>query len=72
MCGRYRDIFSSSSHPSYWPGIFQYAKKCIVYGKVDCWLSNHTQQERDQLKKKFDNCYPQYKAQASYEGNLER
>ena len=63
---------SSSSHPSYWPETFQRTKKYFVYGKVSCWSSNHTQQKCDDLKKKFGDCYPKYKAWPSYEQNLQR
>lgn len=40
--------------------------------KVSCWSSNHTQQERDESKKKFGDRYPEYKAQSSYEQNFQR
>ena len=71
MRGRHRGT-SLLSHPSYRPGTFQRTKKCFVCEKVDCWSSNHTQQKRDNLKKKFSNYYPKYKARLSYERNLQR
>ena len=63
---------SSSFHPSYRPETFQHTKKCFVCGKVGCWSSNHSQQECDNSKKKFGDCYPKYKARPSYERNLQR
>ena len=71
MRGRHRGT-SSLSRPSYRPGTFQRTKKCFVCGKVSCWSSNHTQQERDDSKKKFGDRYPEYKARPSYERNLQR
>ena len=71
MRGRHRGT-SSSSRPSYRPGTFQRTNKCFVCGKVSCWSSNHTQQERDDSKKRFGDCYPKYKARPSYKRNLQR
>lgn len=71
MRGRLRGDFSSS-RPLYWPGIFQRTKKCFVCGKVGCWSSNHTRQERDDSKKKFGDRYPKYKTQSTYERNFKR
>ena len=42
-------------------------KKCFICRKVGCWSSNHTQQKRDDSKKKFGDCYPEYKTRPSYE-----
>ncbi len=38
--------------------LFQHTKKCFVCGKISCWSTNHTQQESDNLKKKFGDYYP--------------
>lgn len=50
------------SHLLYQSGTFQCIKKCFVCKKVSCWSSNHLQQEQNNLKKKFGNHYPKYKA----------
>ena len=71
MYGRHRGI-SLSSRPSYWPKTFQRTKKCFVCRKFGCWSSNHTQQECDNLKKKFADRYSKYKARSSYKQNLQR
>ena len=71
ICDRLRGALSSS-RPSYWSGIFQRTKKCFACGKVSFWSSNHTQQERDDSKKKFGDRYPEYKARPSYERNFQR
>ena len=70
MRGRYRDAPSSSSRFSFRP--FQYTKKCFVYGIISCWSTNHTQQERDNSKKKFGDHYLEYKDRPGYEQNLQR
>ena len=36
----------------------QQTEKCFVRRKMSCWSTNHTQQERDDSKKKFGDCYP--------------
>ena len=59
-----------SSRPSSRP--FQHTKKCFVCGKISCWSTNHTQQERDDSKKKFGDRYPEYKTRPGYERNLQR
>lgn len=50
---------------------FQHIKRCFVYEKIGCWSSNHTQQERDDSKKKFGDYYLKYKARSGYERNLQ-
>lgn len=40
-------------------------------GMISCWSSNHTQPEHNDLKMKFGDRYPKYKAQPSYEQNLQ-
>lgn len=45
-------------------------KKYFGYEKANYQSINHTQQERDDSKKKFGNCYPGYKNRSSYEQNL--
>lgn len=69
MCNQFRDMLLSS-HPSYWPGKFKYTKKCFIYPKVSYWSSNHTQQEWDNSKKKFDDHFSKYKARPNYEQNF--
>lgn len=68
--GRHRGAPSSLSRFSYRP--VQHTKKCFVCGKVSCWSTNHTQQEREELKKKFSDRYPEYKARPGYERTLQR
>lgn len=72
MRGRYRNANSSLSCLSYWPETSKRIKKCFVYKKISCWSTNYTQQERDELKEKFGDCYPEYKIQLGYEQNLQR
>lgn len=38
---------------------------------MSCWSTNYTQQERDKLKKKFSNHYPEYKARPGYKKTSE-
>ena len=67
--GRYRGAALSSRFSS---RPFHRTKKCFVCGTIGCWSTNHTQQERDDSKKKFNDRYPQYKAQPGYEQALQR
>ena len=70
MRGRHQDT-SLSSRPLYWPKTFRRTNKYFVCKKVSCWLSNHTQQEHDNSKKRFGDRYSKYKAQPSYKQNLQ-
>ena len=45
-------------------------KRCFVYGKDSCWSTNHSQQERDDSKKRFSNRFPKYKSRPGYERYL--
>lgn len=45
-------------------------KKCFVCGKSGCWSTNHTQQERDDSKKRFSERYPEYKSRPGYDRRL--
>ena len=49
----------------------QYTKKCFICRKVGCWSTNHTHQKCEELKKKFSDCYPKYKARPGYERTLQ-
>lgn len=69
MYGRYREAPSSSSRFSSRP--VQHTKKCFICGKVSYWSTNHTQQKRDDLKKKFSDHYLEYRARPSYERILQ-
>ena len=61
-----------SSFPRFSSRPVQHTKKCFVCGKVSCWSTNHTQQEREESKKKFSDRYPEYKARPGYERTLQR
>ena len=63
MRGRYRGAALSSRFLSH---LFHRIKKCFMSGTIGCWSTNHTQQERNDSKKKFNDSYPQYKAQPGY------
>lgn len=67
--GRHRGVFSSLSYFS--SRLVQHTKKFFIYRKISYWLTNHTQQECGKSKKKFSNCYSEYKAQPGYEGILQ-
>ena len=69
MHDRYRDTPLSSSRFLSW--LVQHTKKCFIYGKVSYWLINHIQKKRDKLNRKFSDCYLEYKAQPSYEQDLQ-
>jgi hypothetical protein len=56
------------SNRSYRPP--QKTKKCFVCHKEGCWSSNHTQEERDKSRKKFENRINQYIVE--YEGDEEQ
>lgn len=58
---QYRGVFFSSSCLSYRARTFQHTKKFFIYGKVDCWSNNHTQQENDDLKKSLMTTIPSLK-----------
>ena len=58
MRGRLRSALSSSC-PLYRSGTFQRTKKYFVYGKICSNLSNYTQQEQDNPKNEFGDCYPE-------------
>lgn len=42
-----------------------------MYTKISFWSINHTQQEQNDLKYKFDDRYLKYKSRLSYEQNLQ-
>ena len=42
-----------------------------MYGKVSCWSNNHTQQEHNESKKKYGDCYPKSKVRPNYEQNFQ-
>ena len=46
-------------------------KRCFVCGKEGCWSTNHSQQERDDSKKRFGNRFPEYKSRPGYERYLQ-
>ena len=69
MRGRQKGVPSLFSRFSSQP--VQHTKKCFVCGKVSCWLTNYTQQEHDKSKRRFNNCYPKYKARPTYERDLQ-
>ena len=79
--GRGRDWFkpylSGGPTPSRQFGVpssggFSRLKKCFICGKEGCWSSNHTQQERDDSKKRFANRFPQYKNRSGYDQYLQQ
>ena len=45
-------------------------EKCFVCNRENCWSTNHTQQERDDANKSFDDRYPHLKARANYNQKL--
>lgn len=59
MCARHKSSPLFSSCFSSW--LFQYIKKCFIYGTISYWSTNHTLQELDNLKKRLGNRYPEYK-----------
>ncbi len=46
-------------------------KRCFVCGKKGCWSTNHSQQERDDSKKRFGKRFPEYKSRPGYERYLQ-
>lgn len=69
MRDQYRGTLLYSSRFSSWP--FQRTKICFICRKVSCWLSNHTQQKRNDSKKMFGDRYSDYKTRPYYEQNLQ-
>ena len=55
-----------SSRGQHRPSV-QRQKKCFVCEKVGCWSTNHTQQERDNSRKKFEAARPHVRSQPNYE-----
>lgn len=47
-------------------------KRCFVCGKEGCWSTNHSQQERDDSRKRFGNRFPEYKSRPRYERYLQQ
>ena len=41
-----------------------------MYEKVSYWLTNYNQQECDELKKRFGNRHPNFKAGLGYKQNI--
>lgn len=64
MLGWYKGASFYNNFPL-WP--FQYTKKCFVYEKISHWSTNHTQEECDELKKKFGEHYPDLRFWPTYE-----
>ena len=47
-------------------------KKCFVCDKSGCWFINHSQRDRDTIKKRFDDRFPQYKNNQKYDRFLQQ
>ncbi len=63
ICGRYKsEAYTTQggpyTNPPFSSQLFQRTKKCFVCGKISYWSTKHTQQERDDSKKKFGDRYP--------------
>ena len=59
--GRYFQTFKSSTFRK---------KRCFVCNRENCWSTNHTQQERDEANKRFDDRYSHLKARTNYTRRL--
>lgn len=51
---------------------FSSQKRCFVCDKIGCWSTNHSQQERDDSKKKFEADRPHVRNQPNYEKAMQR
>ena len=45
-------------------------KRCFVYAEEDCWLSNHSQEDRDLARKRFERKHSEYKKRSNYDRRM--
>jgi hypothetical protein len=48
------------------------SKKCFVYDKFNCWSTNHIENERDDVKKRFANRNLKWKSRQKFECRLKQ